>query len=72
MLDNVNNLIVTKFSLSLTEPMKVLGEIEGSGSDFNRLLSYLRERSGETDLLKNKLIEIEKSTIHKEYSGVDS
>lgn len=70
--NDVNNLVVSKFSLSLNEPMKILGEIEGSGNDFNRLLSYLRERNGEVDLLKGRLIEVEKSSITKEFSGVDS
>lgn len=61
----VNNLIVTKFSLSLSEPIKVLGDFEGSGNDWNRLLSFLRERDAENELLRTKLIEAEKASIGK-------
>lgn len=43
--DEVNNQVVTNFAVSFIEPTKVLGgDFEGSGTDFNRLLSFLRER----------------------------
>jgi hypothetical protein len=46
-----------------TEPMRVLGDFAGSGNDWNRLLSFVRERSAEVELLKGRLIEFEKSGI---------
>lgn len=71
-LGDINNQVISKFSLSISEPTKVLGEVEGSGSDANRLLSYIRERDAENQTLKQRLIEVEKSSIAKEYSGVNS
>ena len=70
--DEVNNQVVTNFAVSLIEPTKVLGDLEGSGTDFNRLLSFLREREGENELLRSKIVEMEKRTICTEYSGVDA
>ena len=52
--------------------MRVLGEFEGSGNDFNRLLSFLRERDAEIELLKTRLIDTEKRITHTEFSGVDA
>lgn len=61
--EQVNNLIVTKFALTMSEPTTVLTSIESMGSDHNRLLSVLRERTEEIDILKGRLIDIEKSGI---------
>lgn len=44
--ENLNALITTKFAISLAEPVKILGDFEGSGNDWNRLLSFVRERNG--------------------------
>ena len=35
----------------------------GSGDDFNRVLSVLREREGENEMLKTKVIDLEKKTM---------
>ena len=71
--DNANTQIVTNFAVSLVEPMMVVGDLQGSsGADFNRLLSFLREREGENELLRSKIVEIEKRAVSTEFSGVDS
>lgn len=59
-------------SVTLPEPSRVLGEFQGSGNEFSRLFSFLRERSYEVDLLKDKLINSEKASLVREYSGVDA
>lgn len=71
-LDQVNQAVVTKFALSLSEPTRVLGDFQGTGNDFNRLMSLLREREGENELLRTRLIDVEKRAVNTEFSGVDS
>lgn len=43
-IDLLGNLINTTFAVNIGEPTRVLGDFVGSGNDFNRLLSFLRER----------------------------
>ena len=71
-IDLLGNIINTTFTVHIGEPMRVLGEFEGSGNDFNRLLSFLRERDAEIELLKTRLIDTEKRITHTEFSGVDA
>lgn len=35
----------------------------GSGKEFDRMLSALREREGENEMLKTKVIDLEKKTM---------
>lgn len=70
-IDTLGTFYTNYFTIQ-TEPMRELGEWQGSGNDWNRLLSFIRERTAETEILKGRLIELEKSGISKEYSGVDS
>ena len=60
------------FVVHIGEPTRILGDFEGSGNDFNRLLSFLRERDAEVELLRTRLIDTEKRAISKDFSGVDS
>ena len=56
----------------MVQPVKIVQGIDGSGTDFNRLLSFLRERENENEILRSKIVEIEKRSITTEFSGVDS
>lgn len=71
-IDLLGNLITSNFTIHIGEPTRILGEFEGSGNDFNRLLSFLRERDSEVELLRTRLIDTEKRHIHTEFSGVDA
>jgi len=71
-IDLLGNLVTSTFTVHIGEPTRVLGEFEGSGNDFNRLLSFLRERDSEITLLRTRLIDTEKRITHNEFSGVDS
>ena len=71
-LDILGNLVSSSFTVQIGEPTRILGEFEGSGNDFNRLLSFLRERDAEVQVLKTRLIENEKKAVSSQYSGVDS
>ena len=71
-IDLLGNLITSNFTIHIGEPTRILGEFEGSGNDFNRLLSFLRERDSEVELLRTRLIDTEKKHIHTEFSGVDA
>ena len=51
--------------------MRILGDFEGSGKDFSRILSFLRERDAEVELLKTRLIDTEKRVVSHDFSGVD-
>ncbi len=44
--DLLGGLVTSTFTINIGEPTKILGDFEGSGNDWNRLLSFLRERSG--------------------------
>jgi hypothetical protein len=67
---------LTSFSASsgwkLDEPLRLLGDFVGSGNDFNRVSSLLREREAESYLLKGRLFDFERASLKTEYSGVDS
>ncbi len=52
--------------------MKILGDFVGSGNDWNRAQSLMREREREIEILTKRLIEFEKSSISKQYSSGDS
>jgi hypothetical protein len=52
--------------------MRILGDFEGSGKDFSRILSFLRERDSEVELLKTRLIDTEKRAVSRDFSGVDA
>lgn len=69
---SLGDLIKTSFTVYIGEPTRVLGDFEGSGNDWNRLLSFLRERDGEVQLLKTRLVDNEKKAITSQYSGVDA
>jgi len=70
--DLLGNFVSSTFTVHIGEPTRILGDFEGSGNDFNRLLSFLREREGEVGLLKTRLIDVEKKAISNEFSGVDA
>lgn len=69
---SLGDLIKTSFTVYIGEPTRVLGDFEGSGNDWNRLLSFLRERDGEVQLLRTRLVDTEKKAITSQYSGVDA
>jgi len=71
-IENLGGLITSSFTVRIGEPTRILGDFEGSGNDFNRLLSFLRERDSEVELLKTRLIDTEKKAISVEFSGVDA
>ena len=71
-LDILGNLVSSSFTVQIGEPTRILGEFEGSGNDFNRLLSFLRERDAEVQVLKTRLVDNEKKAVSSQYSGVDS
>ena len=71
-IDLLGNLVASTFTVHIGEPTRVLGDFVGSGNDFNRLLSFLRERDSEITLLRTRLIDTEKRITHNEFSGVDS
>jgi len=43
----VDSWIHSDYSVRLEEPMKILGEFVGSGNDWNRIQSVMRERERE-------------------------
>lgn len=53
---DVGQWINSGFAVKLDEPLKIVGEIVGSGNDFNRLQSVLREREREIEMLRNRII----------------
>lgn len=59
-------------AIKIEEPYKILGDFIGSGNDWNRVQSIIRERDTEIQLLKGKLYEIEKARTKKEFVGVDN
>lgn len=59
------------FVVRLEEPYKIMGDFIGSGNDWNRIQSLLREREREIDVLKLRIIEIEKASL-KRTSGSGS
>lgn len=69
---NLNLFVTSSYAVKLEEPIRNLGEFVGSGNDWSRLLSFAREREAETDLLKRRIFDIERSYIKREFSGVDN
>jgi hypothetical protein len=50
------------FVVRLDEPVKIVGDFVGSGNEWNRIQSLLREREREIELLKNRIFEMEKGS----------
>ena len=71
-IDTLGNLISSSFTIHIGEPTRILGDFVGSGTEFNRALSLYRESFAEAELLKTRLIDTEKKSIHNEFSGVDA
>lgn len=71
---DVGQWIQSGFAIKLDEPLKIVGEIVGSGNDFNRLQSTLREREREIEVLRNRILEIEKTSLkyNNNVSGQES
>ena len=46
------------FLVRLEEPMKIVGDFVGSGTEFNRMQSLLREREREIQVLTGRILEI--------------
>lgn len=63
-IETLNGLASAQF-VNVGEPTRILGDFEGSGNDWNRLLSFVRERSEESELLKSKLREIQSGNFSK-------
>jgi hypothetical protein len=63
-IDTLGNLITSTFVVHIGEPTRILGDFEGSGNDFNRLLSSLRERDAELERVRAQLLESEKRQAH--------
>ena len=61
--------IKSDFIVRLEEPVKTLGEFVGSGDEWNRVQSLLREREREIEVLRLRILEIEKSSLKKSSSG---
>jgi len=55
-------------AIKIEEPYKILGDFIGSGNDWNRVQSIIRERDTEIQLLKGKLYEIEKDRLKSSQS----
>ena len=57
------------FVVRLEEPVKIIGDFVGSGNDWNRIQSLLREREREIEVLRLKIVEIEKASLKKTSSS---
>jgi hypothetical protein len=53
------------------EPMRIFGDIHGSGEDFTRLQGLYREATYNVELLREKLVASEKARVTTGTSGVD-
>jgi hypothetical protein len=53
----------------LDEPVKIVGDFVGSGTEWNRMQSLLREREREIEVLRLRIVEIEKAALKKTNSG---
>ena len=69
--EEANAQLVSKFAASLV-PTRASTDLGGSGEDFERLLSFLRERESENEILRSKVVEAEKKTMESKFSGVDA
>ena len=54
----VNLEVTNNFSVPRFEPTRMLGSVSGEGEDFVRLLSFLREKDGEVELLRSKIVDL--------------
>lgn len=70
--EKLNQYTTSGYSVKIDEPYKILGELMGSGNDWNRLSSILREKESEIELLKKRIYDIEKVSVKSTYSGVDN
>lgn len=51
------------FIVRLDEPTKFVGDFVGSGNDWNRIQSALRERERDIEVLKEKIFTLEKASM---------
>lgn len=49
-----------------------MGDIQGSGNDWNRLQSLLRERERDIEVLRLRILEIEKASMKKSTGGQEN
>jgi len=61
----LGNWIKSDYLIRLEEPVKILSEFIGSGNDWNRAQSLLRERERDIEVLKLRIMEIEKASLKK-------
>jgi DNA repair exonuclease SbcCD ATPase subunit len=61
--------IKSDFVVRLEEPYKIIGDFVGSGNEWNRVQSLLREREREIELLKTRIFDIEKNSKRTSVSG---
>lgn len=64
--------INTGFAVRLEEPVKIIGDFQGSGNDWNRLQSALREREREIEVLRARILEIEKNSKRSSNNGQEN
>ncbi len=69
--ESLNSFVTTDFAIKLEEPLKIIGDFIGSGNDWNRIQSALREKDDELIVLRQKITDIEKSHLKREFSGVN-
>ena len=70
--ENINTYLVSGLGANYNEPLRIISEFVGSGNDWDRLASHLREREAELVLYKQRIVDIEKSNLKVEFSGVDT
>ena len=70
--DNINTYLVSGLGANYNEPLRIISEFVGSGNNWDRLASHLREREAELVLLRSRIIDIEKANLKVAYSGVDT
>lgn len=68
-LGDIGNWVSSGFAVRLDEPMKIIGDFVGSGNDWNRIQSTLREREREIELLRGRIIEVEKLSLNRQISS---
>ena len=64
--------ISSSFVVRLDEPVKILGDFVGSGNEWNRVQSLLREREREIEVLRLRILEIEKASLKRGTSSSGS
>jgi hypothetical protein len=64
--------IKSDYVVRLEEPVKILGDFTGSGNEWNRIQSMLREREREIEVLKLRIFEIEKLSLKNSSSTHES